>query len=77
MLRNPANVKGDQQIRLDDVLAANESLMKVYVMKAQIKALWTSTSAWKWRRDWKPWMAHAQQSGILAVIQFARRLRGY
>ena len=77
LLRNPANLKAMQQIRLDDVLAANQSLMTVYVMKAQLKALWMATTAWDWRRAWKQWMDHAGQSHIPALTQFARRLRGY
>lgn len=77
LLRNPDHLKAEQQIRLDDVLAANQSLMTVYVMKAQLKALWTASTAWDWRRAWKQWMAHAQQSCIPALIQFARRLSGY
>lgn len=77
LLRNPDHLKTEQQIRLDDVLAANQSLMTVYVMKAQLKALWTAATAWDWRRAWKQWMAHAQQSCIPALIQFARRLSGY
>ena len=77
LLRNPVHLKAEQQIRLDEVLAANQSLMTVYLMKAQLKALWAATTAWNWRRAWKQWMAHAQQSGIPALIQFARRLGGY
>ena len=77
LLRNPDHLKAEQRIRLDDVLAANQSLMTVYVMKAQLKALWMATTAWEWRRAWRQWMAHAQQSGIPALIQFARRLSGY
>lgn len=77
LLRNPANLKGEQQIQLQEVLAANQSLMTAYVMKAQLKALWSCNTAWEWRRAWKQWMAHAQQSGIAALIVFARRLSGY
>ena len=77
LLRNPDHLKDHQQVRLDEVLAANQSLMTVYVMKAQLKALWTATTAWAWRRAWKQWMSHAEQSQIPALIQFARRLRGY
>jgi transposase len=77
LLRNPDHLKDHQQVRLDEVLAANQSLMTVYVMKAQLKALWTATTAWAWRRAWKQWMSHAEQSQIPALIQFARRLRSY
>ncbi len=78
LLRNPANLATPaQRIRLDDVLAANHSLMTVYVLKEQLKALWTAATAWEWRRVWKQWMSHACESRIPALMQFARRLRGY
>lgn len=78
LLRNRANLKTPaQQVRLEEVLAANQSLMTVYVMKEQLKALWTAPTAWAWRRAWTQWMAHAQESRIPALMQFARRLRGY
>lgn len=78
LLRNPDNLKTPaQKIHLDEVLAANASLMTVYVMKEQLKMLWTAPTAWTWRTAWKQWMAHAAQSGIPALIQFAKRLRGY
>jgi|SRR5690554_3416852 len=78
LLRNPANVKTPiQQVRLDEVLAANQSLMTVYVMKEQLKTLWTSSTPRAWRAAWKQWMAHASESNIPPLMQFARRLRGY
>lgn len=78
LLRNPANLKTPaQRIRLDEVLAANQSLMTVYVMKEQLKALWIGSTAWEWRRAWTQWMAHASESQIPALVQFARRLRSY
>ncbi len=58
LLRNRANLKTPaQQIRLDEVLAANQSLMTVYVMKAQLNALWSAPTAWAWRAAWTQWMA--------------------
>ncbi|UZT92762.1 transposase [Pseudomonas koreensis] len=40
LLRNPGNLKSeDQQVHLQDLLAANQSLMMVYLMKAELKAL--------------------------------------
>lgn len=78
LLRNPASVKTSaQKIRLDEVLAANQSLMTVYVMKAQLKTLWTAPTPGTWRSAWNQWMAHARESGIPALMLFAKRLRPY
>src|SRR5207253_9332205 len=41
LLRNPENLKKpEQQVHLQDLLAANQSLMTVYLMKAELKTLW-------------------------------------
>lgn len=41
LLRNPQNLKTqEQQVHLHDLLAANQSLMTVYLMKAELKTLW-------------------------------------
>lgn len=78
LLRNPENIKNpEQHVHLQDLLSANQSLMTVYVMKAELKALWSNDTAWGWRKAWKQWMAHAKQSGIASLVQFAKRLNGY
>ena len=78
LLRNPENLKQeDQQIRLHDLLAANQSLMTVYLMKAELKALWSPSTAWSWRSAWKQWLRLADESAIPALKQFAKRLKGY
>ncbi|WP_374609627.1 transposase, partial [Thermomonas sp.] len=38
---------------------------------------WTAPTAWVWRQTWTQWMAYAKQSQIPALMQFARRLKGY
>ncbi|WP_350298283.1 ISL3 family transposase [Pseudomonas putida] len=78
LLRNPENLKReDQQVRLQDLLAANQSLMTVYLMKAELKVLWSPTTAWSWRSAWKQWLRLADESAIPALKQFAKRLKGY
>jgi transposase len=78
LLRNPQNLKTpEQQVHLQDLLAANQSLMTVYLMKAELKTLWTPSAAWAWRSAWKQWLRHAHESEIPALIQFANRLKAY
>lgn len=78
LLRNPENHKReDQQVHLQDLLAANQSLMTVYLMKAELKALWSPTTVWGWRSAWKQWLRLAAESEIPALKQFARRLKEY
>lgn len=77
LLRNPTNLKDAEQVRLAEVLEANQSLMAVYVMKEQLKALWNAPTAWAWRSAWKQWLRHARESGIPALAHFAKCLRPY
>ena len=77
LLRNPRHLKEAEHIRLDEVLAANQPLMTAYVMKEQLKALWNAPTAWAWRTAWKQWLRHAQESGIPALIHFAKCLKPY
>lgn len=77
LLRNRANLDPGQRIRLAEVLEANQSLMTVYLMKESLKGLWQAGSAWEWRRRWREWHAHAAESGIACLRQFAANLRAY
>ena len=77
LLHNPEKLRTSEQVRLDEVLAANQSLMTVYVMKEQLKALWSVPTAWAWRRAWTQWLRHARESGIPALMHFAKCLRPY
>jgi len=77
LLRNPARLESSQRIHLDEVLQANRSLMSAYIMKDELKSLWSAPNAWEWRRRWKQWLEHAQQSNIAALIRFAELLKPY
>lgn len=78
LLRNPENLRRpEQQIHLQELLNANRTLMTVYLMKAQLKTLWTAGNAWQWRAAWRQWLRHAQESQIPALMQFAKRLSRY
>ena len=44
LLRNRGDLQDHQRVRLDELLAANHSLMLVYLMKEQLKNLWYAPS---------------------------------
>ena len=77
LLRNRANLGASERVRLDEVLAANQPLLTVYVMNEQLKSLWRAACPWQWRRHWKDWLAQARDSQIPALMQFAARLKPY
>lgn len=77
LLRNPGNVPADQVPKLVELLAANQALMTVYIMKASLKELWQPTDPWRWRTAWRIWQIMARSSAIEPLICFARKLALY
>lgn len=77
LLRNRENVPDEQQPKLDQLLAANQALMTVYVMKASLKELWQANSAWQWRKAWRTWLRMARSSEIEPLKKFANKLANY
>lgn len=75
LLKNATNLPGSHRKRLRQLLAANESLNTVYVLKDQLKRIWTyKHPAWA-RKVLDQWCALADASGIPALATFARNLR--
>lgn len=78
LLRNRENLRNEKErIRLNELLAANRNLLIVYVLKEELKQLWGHRSPWQGYRFWKQWYAQAMQSGIDALMKFARKLKPY
>lgn len=78
LARNPENVtRPEDQIRLRELLANNRALFVVYVMKDDLKALWTYRHSGYAERFWKQWYSRAMHSRIAPLKTFARNLKGY
>lgn len=78
LLRNRDTLKKpEDQVRLDELLAANQALMTVYVMKDELKQLWRQASVETARAAWKAWWEKALASGIAPLVRFARNLLPY
>lgn len=77
LLRNRENVPPAQQTNLNELLAANQALMTVYVMKTALKDLWQPSGGWQWLRAWKGWLNMARDSGIEPLRKFAAKLKPY
>jgi transposase len=74
LLKNAPNLLGSQRKALRELLAANENLNTVYVLKDQLKRIWEyKHPAWA-RKALDQWCALAHASGILALSAFARSL---
>jgi transposase len=77
LLRNRENVPEAQQTKLDELLAANQALMTVYIMKASLKDLWQADTVWQWRTAWRTWLRMAHDSQIEPLRKFAKKLKPY
>lgn len=77
LLRNRDNVSGAEAVRLEELLAANQALMTVYLLKDDLKQLWRYRHVGYAQRFWRHWYARAMDSGIGPLVTFAKRLEPY
>jgi transposase len=76
LLRNRDNIKKpEERVRLEELLAANQALMTVYVLKEDLKGLWSHRTKKPAREAWKSWFRRALESRIKPLVAFAKRLR--
>ena len=74
LLRNANNLKPEQAVKLEELLAANASLTTAYLLKDQLKTLWFADDETTARNAWQEWHEMAISSGIEALDRFARKL---
>ena len=77
LLRNRSNVSTSDRVRLDELLQANRKLLKVYVLKDDLKHLWDYRYAGAAERFWNEWYRRAMYSKIEPLKKFARNLKDY
>jgi len=78
LLRNHDNIKKEEdRVRLAELLKANRSLLKVYVLKDDLKELWDYRHIGYATRFWQQWYQRAIRSRINPLKAFARKLKGY
>ena len=77
LLRNRHNLDARQALRLDELLAANAPLMQVYLLKTQLKELWFAPTVAEARQRWSDWYQLAIDTGLPAVMRFAKTLKRY
>ena len=78
LLRNRDSISRPQdQVRLDELLAANQNLMTAYILKDDLKELWRQPTRQAARQAWEAWKAKAMESGLKPLIRFARNLEAY
>jgi transposase len=78
LLRNRESIQNESdRVRLRELLAANRTLMKVYVLKDDLKHLWDYQRRADALRFWGGWYQRAIRSRIEPLKKFARNLARY
>lgn len=75
LLRRPENNTDKQQARLDELLAMNKTLNKVYVLVEDFRDVLSQKYVGNAKNYLKMWIDTAMNSGINAVVKFAKSLQ--
>lgn len=76
LLRNRENVRRpEDRVKLAELLAVNRKLFRVYVLKDDLKHLWSYRSRGAAWRFWKQWYQRSIRSRIEPLKRFARNLK--
>lgn len=74
LLRNGANLKREDRVKLRELLGVNRRLATVYVLKDDLKRLWDYRLPNWAMQFWRDWKSRAMHSAIAPLKRFARRL---
>jgi transposase len=77
LLRNRDGLGPDEEIKLEELLAANRDLFVVYVLRDALRELWQQRDPQQALRAWYGWYYKAIRSGIAPLARFAQHLRPY
>lgn len=79
LVRDTSLINGRARVRLDQVLARFHDLKTVYQYRQQLQSVWTrkADSHEVLRKALQEWCQQAEETGITALQEFSRRLRGY
>jgi transposase len=74
LLRNAANLKRQDRVKLRELLRVNRRLATVYLLKDDLKSLWDYRLPNWAAQFWREWKSRAMHSAITPLKRFARRL---
>jgi transposase len=78
LLRNRENLRSEEDsVRLQELLQANEALATVYILKDDLKRLWSYNREGWATKFWNQWYNRAIASNIAPLVQFATKLKAY
>lgn len=74
LLKNKSNLRDEEKPRLKTLLKLNEAITTVYILKDSLKKLWRYSYPKSCENFLQQWCAMARESGISALIKFAKML---
>jgi transposase len=77
LLRNRDALGPAEEVKLEELLAANQELFIVYVLRDALRELWRHREPQQALRAWYSWYYKATRSGIAPLVRFAQHLRPY
>jgi len=79
LIRDASLINARARERLDQILARFNDLKIVYQYRQQLQTVWASKAASQeaLRKALQEWCQQAEETGISALQEFSRRLRGY
>jgi transposase len=77
LLRNRSALDDEQAVRLEELLAANQALLTVYLLRDELKRLWFYRHQGWAQRAWRQWYQQACDGRIAPLRRFAERLKPY
>jgi stearoyl-CoA desaturase (delta-9 desaturase) len=77
--RDEKSLADTERVKLAQVLAKSRALQTVYLMRAELAALWSRSTASREQllKQLQDWCHRAEASGIRPLVEFSRRLRSY
>jgi len=77
LLKNWGNLREKEKPRLEKLLAINENLYKVYILKDELKLIWNTKNSKDMAEALDNWCLLALESGLKPVIRFVATLQKY
>jgi transposase len=75
LLMGIEKLKEETADKLTSLLAVNETLLKAYILKEQLRSLWDCEGKKQAEAYLEKWIAMAEQSGVKKLASFAQSLR--
>lgn len=74
LLKNEDNLKLNEQVKLNALLDLNKNLLKVHILKDELKLIWNSKDHYKMEKSFNSWISKALEVNLPPVDKFIKML---